>query len=67
MHKSYEFEDFHYLRSGKRYKVEYIDCFKHGHSNISKASPNSPSNGRNKSGLIPPRLQKLLVNPIVVS
>ena len=27
MHKTYEFEDSHYLRSGKRYKVDHGDYF----------------------------------------
>ena len=67
MHKSYEFEDSYYLRSGKRYKVECKNCFGHHHSNSSEAIPNSPSNNRNESGLMPPTPQKLLVNPFVGS
>ena len=63
MHKPYEFEDSYYLRSGKRYKVDYEDCSGHHRSNSSEARPNSPSNSRKESGLIPPTPQKLLVNP----
>ena len=46
MHKSYEFEDSYYLRSGKRYKVDSGDCSGHCRSNSSEARPNSPSNNR---------------------
>ena len=67
MHKSYEFEDSYYLRSGKRYKVDCGDCSRHRRSNSSEARPNSPSNSRKESGLIPPTPHKLLVNPLVGS
>ena len=67
MHKSYEFEDSYYLRSGKRYKVDYRDCSGHRRSNSSEARPNSPNNSRKESGLIPPTPHKLLVNPSVGS
>lgn len=63
MHKTYEFEDSYYLRSGKRYKVDRRDCYGHRHSNSSEAIPNSPSNSRKESGLIPPTPHQLLVNP----
>ena len=62
MHKYYEFEDSYNLRSGNIYKVDYEDCFGHHHSNSSEARPDSPSNSRKESGLIPPTPQKLLVN-----
>ena len=67
MHKSYEFEDSYNLRSGKRYKVDHGDCSRHHCSNSSEARPNSPSNSRKESGLIPPTPQKILVNPLVGS
>ena len=67
MHKSYEFEDSYYLRSGKKYKVDYGDCFEHCRSSSSEAKPNSPITSREESGLIPPTPQKLLVNPPVGS
>ena len=56
MHKSYEFEDSYYLRSGKRYKVDYGDCSGHRRRNSSEARPSSPSSSRKESGLIPPTL-----------
>ena len=62
MHKSYEFEDSYYLRSGKIYEVDHGDCSGHRRSNSSEARLNSPSNSRKESGLIPPTPHKLLVN-----
>ena len=67
MHKSYEFEDSHYLRSGKRYKVDCGDCFEHRRSSSSEANPNSPITSREGSGLIPPTPQRILVNPTASS
>ena len=67
MHKSYGFEDSYNLRSGKRYKVDRGGCSEHRRSNSSEARPNSPSNSRKESGLIPPTPQKLLVNPPIVN
>ena len=67
MHKSCEFEDSYNRRSGKRYKVDHEDCSRHRRSNSSEARPNSPSNSRKESGLIPPTPHKLLVNPLVVN
>ena len=67
MHKSYEFEVSYNLRSGKRYKVDYGDYSGHRCRNSSEARPKSPGNSRKESGLIPPTLQKLLVDPPVVS
>ena len=67
MHKSYEFEDSYYLRSGKRYKVGFRYFSRHHHSNSSEARPNSPSNNRKESGFIPPTPHKLLVNPPIGS
>ena len=63
MHQSYEFEDSHYLRSGKGYKVDCGDCFEHRCSSSSGAKPISPITNREESGLIPPTLQRILVNP----
>lgn len=67
MQISYEFEDFYYLRSGKRYKVDYRNCFGHRCSTNIEERPNSPSNSRNESGLIPPTPQKILVNSLVIN
>ena len=58
MQKSYEFEDSYNLRSGKRYKVDYRDCYEHRHSNSSEAKPDSPSKSRKEGGLIPPTPQE---------
>ena len=54
MHKSYEYEDSYNLRSGKRYKVDYGDCFGHRRTNNSEARHDSPNNSRREGGLIPP-------------
>ena len=67
MQKSYEFEGSYNLRTGKKYKVDYGDCSGHCRINNGEARPNSPSNSRKESGLIPPRSQKLFVNPPVTS
>jgi hypothetical protein len=67
MHKAYEFEDSHYLRSGKRYKVDFGHCFEHHHSSSSREKPNSPITSTEESGLIPPTLQRILVNPTASS
>ena len=41
MHKAYEFEDSHYLRSGKRYKVDRKDYFlEYSPSNSKSAKSN---------------------------
>ena len=62
MHKSYEFEDSHYLRSGKRYKVDCGYCFEHHCSSSSRENPSSPITSREEIGLIPPTSQIILVN-----
>ena len=49
MHKTYEFEDSHYLRSGKRYKVDHEDYFLEYHPSISE----SPKSNPGESGLKP--------------
>ena len=67
MHESYEYEDSYNLRSGKRYKIDYGDCYGHRCTNSSEARPDSPNNSRREGGLIPPTPQKLLVNPSVVN
>ena len=67
MHKAYEFEDSHYLRSGKRYKVDCGDCFEHRRSSSSGVKPSSPITSREESGLIPPTPQRILVNPTTSS
>ena len=68
MHKAYEFGDSHYLRSGKRYKVDCGYFFQHHHSSSSsRQKPNSPIASREESGLIPPTLQRILVNPTASS
>ena len=66
MHKSYEFEDSYYLRTGKRYKVDCGECFEHLCSS-SKAKPSSPITSREESGLIPLTPQRILVKPIASS
>ena len=38
MHKTYEFEDFHHLRSGKRYKVDHGGHFLEYHPSISESA-----------------------------
>ena len=58
MHKSYEFEYSHYLRSGKRYKVECGDCFEHRRSSSSEEKLDPPITNRKESGLILPTPQK---------
>ena len=67
MHKLYEQEDSYNLRSGKRYKIDYGDYSRHRHTNSSEARPDSPNNSRREGGLIPPTLQNLLANPLVVN
>ena len=67
MHNEYEFDDSHNLRNGKRYKVDHRDHFEHRRSHSSEPRLNSPSNPRKESGLIPPTLQKLFVNPPIAS
>jgi hypothetical protein len=67
MHESYEYEYSYNLGSGKRYKVDYGDCFGHHHTNISEARPKLHDNSRREGGLIPPTPQKLLVNPPIVN
>jgi hypothetical protein len=67
MQKSHEYEDSYNLRSGKRYKVYYGDCFGHHCTNSSGARPDSSNNSRKEDGLIPPTLQKLLANPPIVN
>ena len=67
MHKAYESEDSHYLRSGKRYKVDYGDSFVHRRSSSSRAKPSSPITSREESGLIPRTPQRILVNPTASS
>ena len=62
MQKAYEFEDSHYVRSGKRYKVDYGDCFEHRHSSSSGEKPNSLITSKEESGLIPRTPQRILVN-----
>ena len=66
MQRSYEYGDSYNLRSGKRYKIDYGDYSGHHRTNNSEARPDSPSNNRKEGGLIPPTLQKLLVNSLVV-
>lgn len=63
MHKDYEFEDSHYPRSGKRYKVDCGDRFEHRRSSSREAKPDSPITSREESGSIPPTLHRILVNP----
>ena len=67
MHNDNDSEDSHHLRSGKRYKVDYKDCYGHCRINCSEARPNSPSKNRKEGGLIPPTPHKLLVNPSIVN
>ena len=38
MHKTYEFEDSHYLRSGKRYKIDHESYFLGYHPSISESA-----------------------------
>ena len=42
MHKTYEFEDSHYLRSGKRYKVDHGDYFLEYHPSNSESAKSNP-------------------------
>ena len=42
MHKTYEFEDSHYLRSGKSYKVDHGDYFLEYHPSISESVKSNP-------------------------
>lgn len=59
--------DSHYLRSGKRYKVDYGDSFEHHRSISSEEIPSSPITSREENGLIPPTPQRILVNPTASS
>lgn len=64
MHKAYEFEDSHYLRSGKRYKVDHEDYFLEYYPSNSESEKPNPE----ESGLKPTTLQRTLGaqgNPIV--
>ena len=71
MHSTYEFEEFGYLRSGKRYKVDREDYFPEQRLSSSRgAESNPPITRGEESGLTPPTPQKTLgrqVNPIVIS
>ena len=52
MHKAYEFEDSHYLRSGKKYKVDHEDYFLEYYPSNSKSAKSNPE----ESGLKPTTL-----------
>ena len=71
MHKTYDFEEFGYLRSGKRYKLEHKDYFlEYCLSSSSRAKSNPPITSREESGLTPPTLQRTIgrkANPTVCS
>ena len=54
MHRTYEFEESGYLRSGKRYKVDHEDySLKHLPSGSRRAKSNPPTTSREESGLTP--------------
>ena len=42
MHKTYEFEDSHHLRSGKRYKVDHEGYFLEYYPSISESMKSNP-------------------------
>ena len=56
MHKTYEFEDSHYLRSGKRYKVDHRDYFLEYYPSISEGAESNPE----ESGLKPTTPQRTI-------
>lgn len=56
MHKTYEFEDSHYFRSGKRYKVDHGDYFLEYYPSISESVKSNPE----ESGLKPTTPQRNL-------
>ena len=56
MHKTYEFEDSHYLRSGKRYKVDHRGYFLEYYPSISESAKSNPE----ESGLKPTTPQRTI-------
>ena len=56
MHKTNEFEDSHYLRSGKRYKVDHGDYFLEHYPSISE----SVKSNLEQSGLKPTTPQRIV-------
>ena len=56
MHKTYEFEDSRYLRSGKRYKVNHGDYFLEYYPSISE----SAKSNLEESGLKPTTPQRAI-------